>query len=80
MDHAVFSYGVFLRWLLVGDEHFDLVQGLLGTGGGREGSRHRLSVGRAGMGAGDIDLLTPAARGFGVREVGDEDNAFTGQH
>ena len=37
-------------------------------------------MGGACMGAGDVDLFTSAARGFGVGEVCDKDYSFTGQH
>lgn len=69
-----------LRGLLIGDEHFDLVEGFLGAGGSRGGGRGGLGVGRACMRAGDVDLFTSIAWRFGGREVRNEDYSFTGQH
>ncbi|TNN33334.1 hypothetical protein EYF80_056505 [Liparis tanakae] len=68
------------RGLLVGDEHFDLVEGLLGAGGHRRRAVGGLVVGGACVGAGDVDLLAGVARRLGVGEVGDEDDALAGQH
>lgn len=69
-----------LRGFLVGDEHFDLVEGLFGAGGDRRGGGGGLVVGGASVGAGDVDLFAGAARWFGVGKIGDEDYSFAGQH
>lgn len=66
--------------LLIGDEHFDFVEGLLGTRGCRGGRSDRFGVSRAGVGAGDVDFLACTSRGLGVGEVCDEHDALTGQH
>ena len=65
------------RRFLIGDENLDLVEGLLGTGGL---DSSRFAVGRARVGAGNVNLLSSAARGFGGGEVCDEDDSLTGQH
>lgn len=70
----------YLRGLFIGDEHFDLVEGFLGTSRGRSSSRGRFGVGGACMGAGDVDLFASTAWWFGVGKVCDEDYSFTGQH
>jgi len=65
------------RGFLIGDEHFDLIEGFFGTGGL---SRSRFAMGRAGMRTGDINLLASTARWFRVREICDEHYTLTGQH
>lgn len=69
-----------LRGLFVGDQHFDLVEGLLSTSWGRRSSGRRLGMGRACMRAGDVDFFTGTAGWFGVGEVCDENYSFTCQH
>lgn len=70
----------FLRGFFIGDEHFDLIEGLLGSGRGRSSSRHRLGVGGACMGAGNVDFFASTAWWFGVRKVCDENYSFARQH
>lgn len=62
---------------LVGDEHFDLVESFLSTSG-MCGSR--FAVSRAGVWAGNVNLLAAAARRLGRREVCDENDPLAGQH
>lgn len=62
---------------LVGDEHFDLVKSFL-SASGMCGSG--FTVGRAGVRAGNVNLLSAAARGLGRGEVCDENNPLAGQH
>lgn len=73
-----------IQWLLrgffIGDEDFDLVEGLLGASRGRGSSGRRLGVGGACMGAGNVDLFASATWWFGVGKVCDEDYSFAGQH
>lgn len=52
-----------LRGFLIGDEHFDLIEGLFGTG---RLSRSRFVMGGAGMRTGNINLLTSTSRWFRV--------------
>lgn len=62
---------------LVGDEHFDLVESFFSTSG-MCGSG--FAVSRAGVWAGNVNLLPAAARGLRRREVGDENDPLAGQH
>lgn len=74
----VFDRGVLdSRGFLIGDEHFDLIEGFFGTGGL---NRSRFAMGGAGMRAGNINLLASTARRFRVREICDEHYTLTGQH
>lgn len=62
---------------LVGDEHFDLVESFFSTSGMRGSG---FAVSRAGVRAGNVHLLTAAARGLGRGEVCDENDPLTCQH